>query len=250
MAGGVNDGRHAEGGFVPLTIDRPSKILCAGLNYRLHADEAQMALPAAPLLFAKWPSSVIGDGDPIVVPPFVTQLDYEGELAVVIGRPGKSVPAERALELVGGYTCLNDISARDVQFADGQWTRAKSFDSFCPIGPRVVPASDIGDPQDLRVRCYVNGDVVQDDTTGNMIFSVAELISHASQWTQLEVGDILATGTPAGVALGASDPRWLRAGDVVSVEISGIGILTNPVVAGVEDSALAGGEPAAVVGAP
>lgn len=235
---------------MPPVIDRPSKILCAGLNYPLHADEAQMAAPTAPLLFAKWPSSVIGDGDPIVVPPFVTQLDYEGELAVVIGRPGKSVAPERALELVGGYTCLNDVSARDIQFADGQWTRGKSFDSFCPIGPRVVPASAVGDPQDLRVRCLVNGEIVQDDTTANMIFSVAELISYASQWTQLEVGDIVATGTPAGVALGASDPRWLRPGDVVSVAISGIGILTNPVVAGVEGSALAGGEPAAVVGAP
>jgi len=212
-------------------VPRPSKILCAGLNYRLHVDETAMDVPQAPLLFAKWPSAIVADGEPIVVPPFVKQLDYEAELAVVIGRRGKSVDVEHALELVAGYTCLNDISARDVQFADGQWTRGKSFDSFCPIGPRVVPASAVPNPQNLRIRCYVNDVLVQNDTTANMIFSVAELISYASQWTQLEVGDVLATGTPAGVALGSNDPRWLQHGDVISVEIADIGVLTNPVVA-------------------
>jgi 2-keto-4-pentenoate hydratase/2-oxohepta-3-ene-1,7-dioic acid hydratase in catechol pathway len=240
--------------MTPQTLEpvpRPSKILCAGLNYRPHVDETDMAVPQAPLLFAKWPSAIVGDGEPIVVPPFVQQLDYEAELAVVIGRRGKSVAVEHALDLVAGYTCLNDISARDIQFADGQWTRGKSFDSFCPIGPRVVPASEISDPQNLRIRCYVNGVLVQDDTTANMIFSVAELISYASQWTQLEAGDVLATGTPAGVALGSKQPRWLRHGDVVSVEIAGIGVLTNPVVAHsrARDDGQADGAETATIGA-
>jgi 2-keto-4-pentenoate hydratase/2-oxohepta-3-ene-1,7-dioic acid hydratase in catechol pathway len=215
-----------------LGIARPSKIVCAGLNYRPHAEEADMTTPQQPLFFAKWPSALIGDGDSIVLPPIATQIDYEAELAVVIGRPTKSVSAGEALEYVGGYTCLNDVSARDIQFADGQWTRGKSFDSFCPIGPRVVPVAEVPDPQRLRIRCLLNGDVVQDDTTANMLFTVAELIAHASQWTQLEVGDIVATGTPAGVALGQEEPRWLRAGDVVTVEIDGVGVLTNPVVSG------------------
>ena len=209
---------------------RPSKIICAGLNYRPHADEAQMVIPEQPLLFAKWPNALIPDGEPIVLPAFAKEVDYEAELAVVIGKRMRSVSADRALEFVHGYTCLNDVSARDVQFADGQWTRGKSFDTFCPVGPGVVPAEEVPDPQDLRVRCLLNDEVVQDDSTANMIFSVAELISYASQSTQLEAGDIIATGTPAGVALGQADPRWLQEGDTVVVEVEGVGILRNPVL--------------------
>jgi 5-carboxymethyl-2-hydroxymuconate isomerase len=212
-----------------LPILRPSKIICAGLNYRPHADEAQMEVPKQPLLFAKFPSSLIGPDEPIVLPSFATQVDYEAELAVVIGTSARSIGVDDALDVVAGYTCLNDVSARDIQFADGQWTRGKSFDTFCPIGPALVPAAAVGDPQGLRVRCYLNGELVQDDSTVNMIFSVAELISHASQCTQLEPGDVIATGTPAGVALGQENPRWLRDGDVVTVEIEGIGVLRNPV---------------------
>ena len=156
-------------------------------------------------------------------------MDYEAELAVVIGSDVRNVSRENALEAVLGYTCLNDVSARDLQFAEGQWTRAKSFDTFCPIGPTLVPASSVGNPRNVRVRCLVNGEVVQDDTTANMIFPIDELISFASASTTLLRGDVIATGTPAGVAFGSEHPRWLTDGDVVRVEIEEVGVLTNPV---------------------
>jgi 2-keto-4-pentenoate hydratase/2-oxohepta-3-ene-1,7-dioic acid hydratase in catechol pathway len=214
---------------MPLPIPTPSKIVCAGLNYRPHVDEVKLELPERPLLFAKWPSSLIGDREEILLPPQSRQVDYEAELAVVIGRDVRNVSRENALEAVLGYTCLNDVSARDLQFADGQWTRAKSFDTFCPIGPVLVPAAELADPQAVRVRCLVNDEVVQDDTTANMIFPIDELISYASASTTLRRGDVVATGTPAGVALGSANPRWLVDGDVVTVEVEGIGTLTNPV---------------------
>ena len=188
-----------------------------------------MEVPSRPLLFAKWPNAIIGEGDAIVLPSFAREVDYEAELAVVIREQARALTVDQALGVVAGYTCLNDVSARDVQFEDGQWTRGKSFDTFCPLGPAIVPVEEIPDPQSLRVRCFLNGEVVQDDSTANMIFSVAELISFASQSIRLEPGDILATGTPAGVALGQQQPRWLAAGDVVSVEIEGVGVLTNSV---------------------
>jgi len=207
----------------------PTKIICAGLNYRTHAQEVGAPIPPNPILFAKWPNALIGDGAPIVLPDGASQVDYEAELAVVIGRGVRDVPVDTALDAIAGYTCLNDVSARDIQLADGQWTRAKSFDTFCPMGPRLVSASDVPDPQKLRIRCLLNGDAVQDDTTANMIFGVAELIAFASRRLTLERGDVIATGTPAGVAFGQDEPRWLRSGDVVTVEIEGIGALTNPV---------------------
>lgn len=212
-----------------LPIAVPSKLVCVGLNYRNHADESSMDVPAQPLLFAKWGNALIGPGDCIRLPSFVKEADYEAELAVVIGRPARNVPVDDALEVVAGYICLNDVSARDIQFLDGQWTRGKSFDTFCPIGPRLVQASEIPDPQSLRVTCRVNGEIVQDDTTASMIFSVREIISFASRSLQLEAGDIIATGTPAGVQLGRDVPRWLEDGDLVTVEIEGVGTLTNPV---------------------
>jgi 2-keto-4-pentenoate hydratase/2-oxohepta-3-ene-1,7-dioic acid hydratase in catechol pathway len=214
---------------VTLPLPVPSKIVCAGLNYRPHVDETALKLPERPLLFAKFPSGLIGDGEAIVLPPESSQVDYEAELAVVIAHDVRNVSRENALEAVGGYLCLNDVSARDVQFADGQWTRGKSFDTFCPVGPQVVPASEVADPQDLRVRCLLNGEVVQEDSTANMIFTLDELIAFASASTLLRAGDVLATGTPAGVALGQENPRWLADGDVVVVEIDGVGTLTNPV---------------------
>jgi 2-keto-4-pentenoate hydratase/2-oxohepta-3-ene-1,7-dioic acid hydratase in catechol pathway len=214
---------------VPLPIDRPEKILCVGLNYRDHAEEQGTELPEAPLLFAKWPNTLIGPGEPIVIPPITKQVDYEAELGVVIGSRVRDVSAENALEAVAGYICVNDVSARDLQFAEGQWTRAKSFDTFCPIGPTLVPASSVGNPRNVRVRCLVNGEVVQDDTTANMIFPIDELISFASASTTLLRGDVIATGTPAGVAFGSEHPRWLTDGDVVRVEIEEVGVLTNPV---------------------
>jgi 2-keto-4-pentenoate hydratase/2-oxohepta-3-ene-1,7-dioic acid hydratase in catechol pathway len=214
-----------------LPIARPSKIICAGLNYRDHADEAGLDVPGQPVLFAKWPNSVIGPGDPIVLPGFTNEVDYEAELAVVIGRRIRDVSAEKALDAVSGVICLNDVSARDLQFADGgQWTVGKSLDTFCPVGPRLVPLEEIGDPQQLRIRCLINGEVLQDSTTSSMIFSIAELIAFASRGIELEPGDLIATGTPSGVGFTRTPPRFLRPGDEVTVEIEGVGALTNPVV--------------------
>jgi 5-carboxymethyl-2-hydroxymuconate isomerase len=207
------------------------KIVCVGLNYRDHAREVEMELPERPLLFAKWQSAVVGDGEPIVIPPGVEQVDYEAELAAVIGARVKGVSAENALEAVEGYTCLNDVSARAFQFGDGQWTRGKSIDTFCPIGPRVVPRDEVGDPQSLRIACRVNGETVQDGTTADMIFPVAELVAFISATITLEPGDVIATGTPPGVAMGRPDGRYLQPGDTVEVEIERVGLLRNPVVA-------------------
>jgi 5-carboxymethyl-2-hydroxymuconate isomerase len=207
------------------------KIVCVGLNYVDHAREVDLDLPERPLLFAKWPNAVIGDGEPIVIPPGVEQVDYEAELAAVIGARVKHVSVENALEAVRGYACLNDVSARAIQLADGQWTRAKSLDTFCPIGP-VVPRDEVGDPQSLRIACRVNGEPMQDSTTGDMIFGVAELIAFVTETITLEPGDVIATGTPPGVALGRESPRWLQPGDTVEVEIERVGTLTNAVVAG------------------
>jgi 2-keto-4-pentenoate hydratase/2-oxohepta-3-ene-1,7-dioic acid hydratase in catechol pathway len=214
---------------VPLAIQRPGKIVCVGLNYRDHAAEAGMDLPKAPLLFAKWPNTLIGDGDAIVLPPEATQVDYEAELGVVIGTAARRVSERDALDHVEGYICLNDISARDLQFADGQWTRGKSPDTFCPVGPRLVPRDEIEDPQALAVRCIVNGEALQDSSTAQMIFSVAEIIAYASQVITLEPGDLIATGTPAGVGVFRDPKVLLQAGDEVSVEIEGLGTLTNPI---------------------
>jgi 2-keto-4-pentenoate hydratase/2-oxohepta-3-ene-1,7-dioic acid hydratase in catechol pathway len=205
------------------------KIVCVGLNYVDHAQEVGLELPERPLLFAKWQSAVVDDGAAIVIPPGVEDVDYEAELAVIIGSRVKGASVENALEAVAGYTCLNDVSSRQVQFSDGQWTRSKSFDTFCPMGPRVVPRDEIADPQALRIACRVNGETRQDSTTANMIFGVAEIISFATQAITLEPGDVIATGTPAGVAMGQPEPRYLQPGDTVEVEIEGIGVLTNPV---------------------
>jgi len=215
-----------------LPIGRPGKIVCIGLNYRDHAAEAEMELPERPLLFAKWPNTLIGQGAPIRLPRQSAEVDYEAEPAVVIGRPASHISVADALDVVEGYLCLNDVSARDLQFADGQWTRGKSLDSFCPVGPVLVPASEVPDPQRLRVRCILNGEVVQDATTADMIFSVAELIAYISDGIALEPGDLIATGTPPGVGFVRTPPVFLAHGDEVTVEIDGIGTLTNPVTAG------------------
>jgi 2-keto-4-pentenoate hydratase/2-oxohepta-3-ene-1,7-dioic acid hydratase in catechol pathway len=214
---------------VPLAIPRPGKIVCVGLNYRDHAAEGGMDLPKAPLLFAKWPNTLIGDGDAIVLPPESSQVDYEAELGVVIGTSARRVSERDALDHVEGYICLNDVSARDLQFADGQWTRGKSPDTFCPVGPRLVPREEIDDPQALAIRCLVNGEALQDSSTAQMIFSVAEIIAYASQVITLEPGDLIATGTPAGVGVFRDPKVLLKDGDEVAVEIEGLGTLTNPI---------------------
>ena len=216
---------------MPLPIERPQKIVCVGLNYRDHAEEQGVELPKEPLFFAKYATALIGPGDAIVIPPVVTQCDYEAELGVVIGERVRNVSTENALEAVRGYVCANDVSARNLQFADGQWTRGKSPDTFCPVGP-LVPAAEIADPHALRIRAIVSGEVLQDSTTANLIFGVDEIIRHASLTSTLEPGDLILTGTPAGVGIFRDPKRLLQPGDEVTIEIEGIGELTNPVVAG------------------
>jgi 2-keto-4-pentenoate hydratase/2-oxohepta-3-ene-1,7-dioic acid hydratase in catechol pathway len=199
---------------------QPTKILAVGLNYRTHAAESGMAVPSEPLVFSKLPSSVIGPLEPIVYPILSQQVDYEGELAVVIGQRARNVPPEKAHGFILGYTCGNDVTARDLQRRDDQWTRAKGFDTFCPLGPYIV--TDL-DPGHLTIQTRVNGEIRQSTSTTDMVFSVAELISYVSQVMTLEPGDVILTGTPAGVGP-------LQPGDVVEVEIEGIGTLRNLVV--------------------
>jgi 2-keto-4-pentenoate hydratase/2-oxohepta-3-ene-1,7-dioic acid hydratase in catechol pathway len=211
-----------------IPIERPGKIVCVGLNYRAHAEEQGAKVPERPILFAKWPTALIGPGEAIVLPPITSSVDYEAELGVVMGSRAKQVPVEEALGVVRGYLCANDVSARDLQFADGQFTRAKSLDTFCPVG-ELVPASAVPDPQALAIRCLVNGEVRQSSTTADMIFSVAEVIAFVSQAITLEPGDLLLTGTPEGVGVFRDPPQFLADGDEVVVEIEGVGSLTNPV---------------------
>lgn len=203
------------------TIDLvPTKIVGIGRNYREHAAELGNEVPAEPLIFLKPPSAIIGDGEPIVRPRGYDQVHHEAELGVVIGQEARNVPVADAMRVVRGFTCVNDVSVRDLQKRDGQWTRAKGFDSFCPLGPAIV--SDL-DPSDLRVICRVNGKVRQDSRTSLMIFPVPQLIAFISRVMTLQPGDVIATGTPAGVSN-------VSPGDVVEVEIEHIGILRNPVI--------------------
>jgi 2-keto-4-pentenoate hydratase/2-oxohepta-3-ene-1,7-dioic acid hydratase in catechol pathway len=212
-------------------VEDPEKIVCLGLNYRDHADEAGLPLPVAPMLFAKYRNSLTGPAAPIVLPAVSEAVDYEAELAVVIGRPAKDVDAADALQHVAGVMVLNDVTARDVQHATSQWTAGKAIDTFAPCGPALVFLDEIDDIQALRVRARVNGHVVQDGTTADMIFAVGETIAFISKLMTLVPGDIIATGTPAGVGFSRDPQILLRDGDVVEVEIEGVGMLRNPVVA-------------------
>jgi 2,4-diketo-3-deoxy-L-fuconate hydrolase len=213
-----------------LPIPRPGKIIAVGLNYRDHAAESDAPLPESPILFAKWSTCLIPDGAPIVLPVGVDRADYEAELAVVIGRPAKNVRADDALDFVSGYLAMNDVSDREAQVKDGQWSRAKSYDTFGPCGPSFVPASEIPDPQRLAISCDLNGRRMQDSTTANMIFSVRDLIEFISGRITLEPGDVISTGTPEGVGAFRPEPVFLRPGDIVTVTIEGIGSLANPVI--------------------
>jgi 2-keto-4-pentenoate hydratase/2-oxohepta-3-ene-1,7-dioic acid hydratase in catechol pathway len=209
-------------------LPRPGKIVAIGRNYREHAAEEGVEPPPAPLIFAKWPTAVIGSGAEVRWDPVLSrQVDYEAELAVVIGRTARHVSPAAALEHVLGYTCLNDVSARDIQFGDGQWVRGKSLDTFCPMGPALVTADEIGDPQDLAIGCTVGDERVQDARTSAMYFGVAEIISYCSASFTLEPGDVIATGTPGGVGVFRDPPRFLGEGDRVVVEIERIGRLEN-----------------------
>ena len=212
-----------------VPIPRPGKIVCVGLNYKDHAEEQGVELPTAPLLFAKFTTALGGPGDPIVIPSHVTKCDYEAELGVVIGSTVKNVSKENALEAVAGYLVANDVSARDLQFADGQWTRGKSPDTFCPVGP-LVAAADVGDPHALGIRAILNGETVQDSTTANLIFGIDEIVSYISRTSTLEAGDLILTGTPAGVGVFREPQRLLQPGDEIRIEIDRVGSLTNPVV--------------------
>jgi 2-keto-4-pentenoate hydratase/2-oxohepta-3-ene-1,7-dioic acid hydratase in catechol pathway len=222
--------REDELTFLP-PVRQPGKIICVGLNYRLHASESRVAVPAKPVLFAKFPNSLTGHRAPIHYPPVTTQLDYEGELAVIIGRRSSRVSVDDALGAVGAYTILNDVSARDLQAAEPQWIRAKSLNDFAPVGPYAVVPDPGFDPATFRIRTTVSGELRQDASCSDMVFSVAEIIAFISEAITLEPGDLISTGTPPGVGLGLDPPRYLSPGDTISVEIGGIGTLTNHVVA-------------------
>jgi 2-keto-4-pentenoate hydratase/2-oxohepta-3-ene-1,7-dioic acid hydratase in catechol pathway len=202
-----------------------------GLNYRSHLTEIGESIPEHPILFLKPATSIIGPGQAIVLPRVSRQVDYEGELAVVIGRAGNYIAQENALGYVAGYTCANDVSAHDIEFRTSQWTSGKMLDTFCPLGPILVTREEIPDPGSLRLKTLLNGQLVQDATSADMVFSVPFLVSYISSLTTLEPGDVILTGTPAGIGCNRNPQVFLKPGDRVSVEIDGIGTLTNPVVA-------------------
>ncbi|MFI6498184.1 fumarylacetoacetate hydrolase family protein [Nonomuraea typhae] len=217
-------------GAAPVRPLRPGKIVAIGLNYLDHIREAGMDEPERPLMFAKFPSSVIGPGEPIVIDGTLTaRVDWEVELAAVIGAPIRHASPAEALAGVAGYTVANDVSARDLQFADGQWTRGKSLDTFCPLGPVIVSPDELGDPQALRLWTRVNGETVQDSSTAEMLFGVGELLAFCSRAFTLEPGDVVLTGTPWGCGEFMTPRRSLRPGDTVETGVEGIGTLTNPV---------------------
>ncbi len=214
-------------------VESPSKVLCGGINYRSHKDENPKAVfPTRPSVFSKLPSSIVGPGHPIVLPSQDCQADYEVELALVIGRKVKGIARDEALKCVFGYTVLNDVSDRKMQFDLQHETLGKGVDTFCPIGPELILAQDISDPGQLHVRSYVNGEMRQDSSTSNMLFSIPELLEAISRYTTLLPGDVISTGTPAGVGLFRNPPVFLAPGDEVVVEVEEIGQLVNPVVAG------------------
>lgn len=220
----------AQGVRLGPPVARPANLICIGKNYADHAAEFDGKPPAEPILFAKAATSIIGPRDPIRIPEGWTEVDAEAELAVVIGRETRGVSARDALTCVAGYTVLNDVTERRAQREAGQWFRGKSFDTFCPLGPWLVTADDIADPQQLAVRSRLNGAVLQDGHTRDMIFRVADLIAYISRTITLQPGDVIATGTPAGVGFARKPPVLLKPGDVIEIEIERVGALKNPVL--------------------
>jgi len=211
-------------------IASPPKIICLGLNYRDHAVEQDAQLPAEPIIFMKPHTAIIGPDEFIVKPTFVKQVDYEAELAVIIGKRGKNIGIEQAKDHIFGYSCFNDVSARDIQFKDKQWTRGKSFDTFAPIGPCITTQDQICDPTNLWIKTRVNGELRQNSSTRNMVFNVYQIVHELSRVMTLESCDIIATGTPAGVAFAMKpQPKFLSSGDIVEIEIENIGVLRNQV---------------------
>jgi len=212
-------------------LPRPPKVICIGLNYRDHAAETKLAIPEVPTVFSKYSTSVTGHGAPIILPKNSAKPDYEAEFAVVIGKGGRHIPEHTWRDHVFGYTIVNDVSARDFQMATSQWMMGKTFDTFAPMGPVIVTADEIADPHNLRITLRLNGEVLQDSNTSNLIFGIGKLIAFLSSVFTLEPGDVISTGTPAGVGFARKPPLWLKAGDEVAVEVEGIGTLINPVIA-------------------
>jgi 2-keto-4-pentenoate hydratase/2-oxohepta-3-ene-1,7-dioic acid hydratase in catechol pathway len=212
-------------------LPNPPRIFAIGLNYRDHAKESGMAIPTTPVVFFKLTTSVIGPGDAIVLPKNSTQPDYEAEFAFVIGKGGYRIPASAWRDHVYGYTNVNDVSARDVQFASTQWSMSKSFPTFCPLGPAIVTADEIADPHSLAIGLTIDGEQLQNSNTRELVFKIPDLIEYLSSITPLLPGDIISTGTPPGVGLGRTPKRWLRPGETVTVTVEGLGSLTNPVIA-------------------
>lgn len=212
-------------------ILNPRKIICLGLNYRDHAQETRLEIPSDPILFSKYPSAIIGPEDPILLPSVSQEVDYEAELTFLIARRGRHIPKAQALDYVAGYTIMNDVSARDYQMRKpgGQWMSGKTFDSFAPLGPALVTREDIPDPHVLDISCTVSGDRLQSSNTKHLIFPVPDIVAYCSHIFTLEPGDVIATGTPGGVGFARKPPRFLKDGDVVVIEIQGIGALRNPV---------------------
>lgn len=210
-------------------VPRPPKIICVGLNYRDHAEESGMAIPKSPIIFSKFTNCAIGANQPILLPTGSEQVDYEAELAFVVGRQAKNVKREDAMSYVLGYTNFNDVSARDFQFADGQWQRGKSCDTFAPMGEFIATTDEIEDPHNLRIQFRLNDETLQDSNTNQLIFKIPEIIAFLSASITLEIGDVIATGTPPGVGFARKPPVFMKNGDTAEVEIEGLGILSNQV---------------------
>lgn len=212
-------------------VPRPTKLILVGLNYRDHAEETKLKIPEVPAIFSKYPNSVIGPGDAIKIPKVSHMIDYEAELAFVIGRAGRDIPRERAMDYVAGYTIVNDVSCRDYQMKTGQWMIGKTFDTFAPMGPCLVTRDEIPDPHNLDISLYLNGQRMQHSNTRNLIFKTEDLIVFLSQVFTFEPGDVVSTGTPSGVGFTRKPPVFMKPGDRVRVEIQGLGALENPVEA-------------------
>ncbi|WP_321472043.1 fumarylacetoacetate hydrolase family protein [uncultured Paludibaculum sp.] len=227
----ANSGKPLNNVVLLAPVPRPPKFICVGLNYRDHAAESKMEIPSVPTIFSKFSNCVTGPGAPIILPANSTKPDYEAEFAFVIGVGGRHIPADRWRDHVYGYMCVNDVSARDFQMATSQWLMGKTFDSFAPTGPWLTTADEIEDPHNLDIRMEINGETLQSSNTSNLIFNIPQLIEYLSSVFTLEPGDVVTTGTPAGVGFGHKPPRWLKAGDETVVTVQGLGSLRNPVVA-------------------
>lgn len=228
---GVHFGHRLNEVTLNAPLKNPPRVFAIGLNYRDHAAESGMPVPTTPIVFFKLTTAIIGPGEPIVLPKNSTQPDYEAEFAFVIGKGGYRIPASEWREHVYGYTIVNDVSARDVQFASTQWNLSKSFPTFCPLGPAIVTADEIADPHALGISLSIDGETLQNSNTRELVFRIPELIEYISSITPLLPGDIVSTGTPPGVGLGRTPKRWLKPGETVTVTVEGLGSLTNPVVA-------------------